>query len=104
MDPTFLLELVGGDRSVAQEVMRDFVAVDTEDRRALAAAVAAGDPAEVRRRAHRINGAARSIGADEYARCAAVLEQGAPGTDTASAIAVLERCASDIARWAASFA
>ena len=70
MNPAFLLELAGGDRAVARDVLRDFLVSDAGDRSALAAAVAAGNAGDIRLHAHRISGAARSIGADDYARCA----------------------------------
>ena len=104
MDPAFLLQLVAGDRAVAKEILRDFLASDAADRRALGAALDEGNAVEFRLHAHRIKGAARAIGADEYARLAGAAEESSPPDENAApAFAALQTCADGLARWAETF-
>jgi HPt (histidine-containing phosphotransfer) domain-containing protein len=104
VDSDFLLSLVGGDRKVAREVLADFLKSDSADRRALAAALAAANADEIRLHAHRIKGAARSIGAEEYAQSAQAVEHGSPGdAEFAAVVQSLEDRARDLSRWAETF-
>jgi two-component system, NarL family, sensor histidine kinase EvgS len=77
LDGAVLDELTGGDPALTASVLSDFVATSRDDLRALADAVAAHDPEQVRRQAHRIAGAARIVGAGELATLAKRIE-GAP--------------------------
>lgn len=104
MNPEYLLELTGGDRAVVREILGDFLASDAGDRAQLAAAVASGDRDEIQQAAHRIKGAARSIGAADYAAAAAAVEEAAPaGVDITASVAGLEAAARALAEWGAAF-
>ncbi len=105
MDPAFLLDMVGGDRAVAREILDDFVRSDVEDREKLAEAVHAGVLPDVHTFAHRIKGAARSIGADSYAALAECVENGASaGTLLTAEAAQVDEAGAALAEWASRFA
>jgi HPt (histidine-containing phosphotransfer) domain-containing protein len=96
----YLLELVGGDKAVARDILADFLRSDATDRAGLAAAVTAGSADDVFHHAHRIKGAARAIGALEHAARAGEIEIGATtGADLGSLMAALEATACALALW-----
>jgi HPt (histidine-containing phosphotransfer) domain-containing protein len=85
-------------------VLGEFLASDIVDRKALAAALIAGNAADIRLHAHRIKGAARSIGAADYAASAALVEEESGGGPALGASAIaLEQRAAELTRWAESF-
>lgn len=104
MDASYLLDLAGGDRTLVKEILGDFLGSDAADRQALAAAVAARNASDVHQAAHRIKGAARSIGATAYADKAAMIEQAAAaGADLSGMLQELEQEAHSLSDWAAAF-
>ncbi len=99
-DVAFLRELAAGDRATALEILNYFIESDAQDRRALAAAVAARQADDIRLHAHRIKGAARAIGANAYAECAASIETAAAnGGDLTATAAALDESARAVAAW-----
>jgi signal transduction histidine kinase/HPt (histidine-containing phosphotransfer) domain-containing protein/FixJ family two-component response regulator len=76
IDRARIEELAGGPDGIA-EVLSELEAGVRADILELQAALAGGEPAAVRRAAHRIKGAARTIGSDRVAAMAAVLEEAA---------------------------
>lgn len=98
----YLLSLSGGDRGVAKEILGEFLASDSRDRENLSVAITARDAAGIQTHAHRIKGAARSVGATAYADAAAHIEEAASnGADLGSLAAELTVRAATIAAWAA---
>ncbi len=96
----FLLDLAGGNRATALEILNYFIESDVQDRRALSAAVAAKDTDGIRLHSHRIKGAARAIGASAYAEHAAAIEaSAAAGVDLSAAAAALSESARGVAAW-----
>jgi two-component system sensor histidine kinase EvgS len=74
IDESVLRELTGGDDDLAAAVLQDFVDSSLSDLTALCLAVADASADEVRRQAHRIKGAGRTVGATQVATLAARLE------------------------------
>jgi CheY-like chemotaxis protein/HPt (histidine-containing phosphotransfer) domain-containing protein len=74
IDGATLDELTGGDRGVAHVILADYVDSLTTDVVALGRALTEGREEDVRRAAHCIKGAARTVGALEVAELAARLE------------------------------
>jgi two-component system sensor histidine kinase EvgS len=81
LDASVLDALTGGSRSVAREVLDDFLATTARDVSALIAARDAGDLAQLAREAHKIKGASRLVGAGELALAASELELAAQHAD-----------------------
>jgi signal transduction histidine kinase/CheY-like chemotaxis protein/HPt (histidine-containing phosphotransfer) domain-containing protein len=67
IDPSVLEEMTGGDAQLAADVLDEFVATTRADLGALGDAIAAREPDDVRRLAHRVRGAARAVGAGPLA-------------------------------------
>ena len=67
LDVGVLSELTAGDRALADEVLDDFVAESRSDLATLREVAESGVADDVRRQAHRINGASRMVGAREVA-------------------------------------
>ncbi len=104
MDPAYLLDMTGGDRVLVREIMGDFLRSDAEDRRMLEMALGAGNARDVHTYAHRIKGAARAIGADDYAELAQRIESGASGgSDLRPDFESLQAAASALSAWTATF-
>jgi signal transduction histidine kinase/HPt (histidine-containing phosphotransfer) domain-containing protein/FixJ family two-component response regulator len=80
-DLAVLAEVTGGDAALAAALIADFAAELDDDRQALDDALAAGDLEAVRRSAHRIRGAARTVGAHAVATLAQQIETGAAAQD-----------------------
>jgi signal transduction histidine kinase/CheY-like chemotaxis protein len=80
LDLTVLSELTGGDVGLSGEVLDDFVEESRADLASVRAACEAGDAGELRRQAHRINGASRMVGAREVRELAGQVEREA-GTE-----------------------
>jgi signal transduction histidine kinase/CheY-like chemotaxis protein/HPt (histidine-containing phosphotransfer) domain-containing protein len=74
VDAEVLAELTGGDEDLAAAILDDFVQSSAADLTALDAGVAAADADQVRRQAHRIKGASRTVGAHRMAELAEQLE------------------------------
>ena len=74
IDHAVLDELTGGDPEFAAEVMLDFVETTRADIEALQVALIADDLDVVRRQAHRVKGASRTVGARRLAHLAEELE------------------------------
>ena len=104
MDASYLLDLASGDRKLVKEILGDFLSSDAVDRQALATAIEARNASDVHQAAHRIKGAARSIGATAYADKAATLEHAAAaGADLSGMLQELEQEAHSLSDWAAAF-
>ncbi|GAB4126256.1 MAG: Hpt domain-containing protein [Rhodothalassiaceae bacterium] len=80
-DETHLWSFTDGDRGLMAEVLRLFLAQESEYFAGLDAAGA--NEKAWREAAHRLKGAARAIGAKRLARMAALAETSAPGTGVA---------------------
>jgi signal transduction histidine kinase/CheY-like chemotaxis protein/HPt (histidine-containing phosphotransfer) domain-containing protein len=74
LDRTVLAELTGGDRALADTILRDFVDACTADMDRLEQAVTSHDRDEVRIQAHRLKGASGVVGATHIAVLAAQIE------------------------------
>jgi signal transduction histidine kinase/CheY-like chemotaxis protein len=81
LDLTVLSELTGGDVGMSGEVLDDFVEESRSDVASVRAACDAGEAGELRRQAHRINGAARMVGAREVRELASQIEREAAAED-----------------------
>jgi len=79
-----LHELSDGDAELERRILLRFRASNHGDTEALLRAVAAQDAAAVAHYAHRIKGAALMIGANEFARACAALEQAGKSADWAA--------------------
>jgi signal transduction histidine kinase/CheY-like chemotaxis protein/HPt (histidine-containing phosphotransfer) domain-containing protein len=80
VDRAVLHELTGGDDDLAASILADFLDSSRSDVAALRAALEDTDAGEVRRHAHRIKGASRTVGASDLADLAAELEAAASTT------------------------
>jgi signal transduction histidine kinase/DNA-binding response OmpR family regulator len=76
-DPTVLAELTGGDEQLAAEIVADFQETARFDVAELVAAAHAHDAPTVRRYAHRLKGAARTVGNHEVSNLAQQVESSA---------------------------
>lgn len=76
--PSALAELTGGDERLAAQILAEYAATLEADLEALAEALRVGDRPAVRRRAHQIAGASRTVGAWAVAEGAERLERTAP--------------------------
>lgn len=105
MDPHYLLDLTDDNRTVAKEILVQFVQSDAADRAGVAVALQAGDTKALNMLAHRIKGGARSIGALEYAAIAEDIEQGAlRGIESLRGdVEALERAGAALAAWVSRF-
>lgn len=72
-----LHDLTGGDDDLAEAILGDYVDALAVDLAALRASVAESDAGAVRRHAHRINGASRTVGARDVTTVAERLEAAA---------------------------
>lgn len=80
-DASVLDELTGGDTELAAAILSDFGTTTQADLDDLAAAIAEGDVTATRRIAHRIKGAARTVGAGGLAALAQQVESDPDGAD-----------------------
>jgi signal transduction histidine kinase/CheY-like chemotaxis protein/HPt (histidine-containing phosphotransfer) domain-containing protein len=74
VDAAALDALTGGDAELAASLVQDYLEVTRSDLQALCAALDARDMDDACRQAHRIKGAARTVGAHEIARLADQIE------------------------------
>jgi len=74
-------ELAPDDPAAQRDILARFRAYNAQDAEALAAAVQAGDMAEITQAAHRIKGAARTVGATQLAAVCERIEQAARRRD-----------------------
>jgi HPt (histidine-containing phosphotransfer) domain-containing protein len=74
VDPAVLGSVCGGDEALLQRLLDAFLFDGEKDEADLARAVASGDLPEVSRVAHRIYGAARTVGARELAEVSHALD------------------------------
>jgi two-component system, NarL family, sensor histidine kinase EvgS len=79
VDGTALAELVAGDVELGAQILASYVESVRGDVAGLTASLEAGDRSEVRRRAHQIAGASRTVGAGSVAETAQRLERAADG-------------------------
>jgi len=79
-----LAQYTGGDAVIECEILEAYVAASVQDFDSLCAARAAGEIEEVQRRAHRIKGATRMIGAGPLGDAAEALEHAARGGEGAT--------------------
>jgi HPt (histidine-containing phosphotransfer) domain-containing protein len=77
IDGAVLDELTGGDSELAGAIVCDFVTASREDFRALELALAGRDLDAARRQAHRLKGAARTVGAHAIGDLAEQIERDA---------------------------
>ena len=77
LDATALMEITGGDPELTASILDDFDESTRSDLASIEDALTAGDADEVRRHAHRVKGAARTVGAREVAALAERLESDA---------------------------
>ncbi len=76
-----LNDMAQGDQALQRELLDEFRKTNADDLRAAARAVQAVSISEVRRAAHRIKGAARTVGSARLAEAALLLEQAAQAGD-----------------------
>jgi two-component system sensor histidine kinase EvgS len=81
LDLAALNELTGGDAPLAAEVLDDFASESRSDLANLRAAHESADADELRRQAHRINGASRMVGARQVRDIAGRIEREAGSDD-----------------------
>ena len=81
VDRAVLDELTGGDAELADAILADYVNSSGSDLAALRAALADGNADDVRRHAHRMKGASRTVGAHQVTTLAAELESSASAPD-----------------------
>jgi signal transduction histidine kinase/CheY-like chemotaxis protein/HPt (histidine-containing phosphotransfer) domain-containing protein len=81
IDRAALEELTGGDLELAAAILVDYVDAIGSDLAALRDALAGTCPDDVRRHAHRITGASRTVGAHHVATLAGRIEVMAPAVD-----------------------
>ena len=79
-DPAVLEDLAAGDSALIAAVLDDFIATTRTDLESLDAAIAARDTEETRRRAHRLKGASRIVGAHGLSTLAQQIEDDAADT------------------------
>ncbi len=77
LDLAVLAEVTGADSALAASLINDFLTSSRADLQMLEDALAAGELDDARRRAHRIKGAARIVGANAVATLAQQIETGA---------------------------
>ena len=80
-DFAMLDELADGDAALQRDVLEDFRVANAQDLKTAERAVNSVSIDELRRAAHSIKGAARTVGANPLARAAAALEQAAHAGD-----------------------
>jgi signal transduction histidine kinase/CheY-like chemotaxis protein/HPt (histidine-containing phosphotransfer) domain-containing protein len=85
LDEAIVAEIAGGDHELARDLLRRFLHHNAEDARRLREAFAQGDARLVVDCAHRIKGAARTIGADPLARACESVEREARAGELALA-------------------
>jgi signal transduction histidine kinase/CheY-like chemotaxis protein/HPt (histidine-containing phosphotransfer) domain-containing protein len=89
-DPAVLEDLTAGDSALIAAVLDDFIASTRTDLGTLDAAIAARDAEETRRRAHRLKGASRIVGAHRLSSLAQQIEDAAgERSDSWAAVAAL---------------
>ena len=100
LDVGVLSELTGGDRALADEVLDDFLAESRSDLTTLREVAEHGLVDDVRRQAHRINGASRMVGAREVRDLASRIEREAasPEPDWPSVLELLDPLDEALAR------
>jgi len=79
LDVSVLVELTGGDRALADEVLEDFLVESRTDMTGVRTAAEARNADELRRQAHRINGSSRMVGAREVRELTTRIENEAAG-------------------------
>ena len=90
VDTAVLDEVCGRDIEVRRQALEHFHSANAEDSRALSHAMEVRDAMEVKRVAHRIRGAAATIGASALALTCARLEDAARARDWSAMLAVQE--------------
>ena len=105
-DPAVLAEVTGDDAQLAAALVADFVAGTQADLEALDDALAAGARDAARRRAHRIKGAARTVGAHAVAALAQQIESEAasPAADGAGLAELARRLRATVGECGAAVA
>ena len=98
LDRAILRELSGGDAAMEKRILLRFRAANQPDGGALVQAVAARDAKAVAHLAHRIKGAARMIGATEYALACEALEQAGRSMDWPAVEVAQQRLDAALAR------
>jgi CheY-like chemotaxis protein len=89
VDLAVLAEVTGGDAELATSLVDDFIASTRLDLQALDDALAAAELDEARRRAHRIKGAGRTVGAHAIVDVAQQIERAAGSGCTPAQLAPL---------------
>jgi CheY-like chemotaxis protein len=106
IDSAALEELTGGDLELAAAILVDYVDATSSDLAALRDALADACPDDVRRHAHRITGASRTVGAHQVATLAGRIEAMAPAAadDWGALHAAVEELEAGVSRVAAALA
>jgi signal transduction histidine kinase/CheY-like chemotaxis protein/HPt (histidine-containing phosphotransfer) domain-containing protein len=97
IDRSALDELTGGDEQLGREIVTRYLESLGEDLDALWTALRDGDVTRLRRHAHQIAGASRTVGAHAVAAQASRLEQAAAATDDKAELARLAEGLTQIA-------
>jgi two-component system sensor histidine kinase EvgS len=104
LDESVLQDLAAGDAMAATTILDDFLRSTQADVHALAPLMSARDAESIRRQAHRIVGAARTVGALPLACLAADLEAAGKSADWGTLESLLPRIRDSFARLAGSAA
>jgi signal transduction histidine kinase/CheY-like chemotaxis protein/HPt (histidine-containing phosphotransfer) domain-containing protein len=98
IDPQVLAEIAGGDAALARELLDQFMRVNQEDARAFSEAFDARDIAGITHAAHRMKGAARTVGAEAFAAICDRLEAAGRAGDWESIYALVPPFGVQLAR------
>ncbi|MBI2177532.1 MAG: response regulator, partial [Candidatus Tectomicrobia bacterium] len=98
VDPAVIGELFGNDRALIQAMLKEFLEATAADAKALGGALQSRSAERVREIAHRIKGAARTLGAKALTDTATALESAGRGADWPAAEQGLERLRGEMGR------
>jgi len=97
-DERVLIDLLGGDREAAAEIIQEFLDDAPRQVKALAEAVAAGDAEVVNRQAHTLKGASANVGAEALRQVAYQMEMAGADRDLERAGELLSEAETQLAR------
>jgi len=96
IDPSRLMEATGGNIKVAGTMLNKFLTSATQQLNALETAMKDGDASELKKIAHSMKGASKTVGAERLADTAHSLEQKGSAQDIDDADALLEEMSAEL--------